>query len=169
MNRFSLVTNAPPKYVNMSSFTDETLSHICCSETTVMIKNEWRAELCFVWISAPSSSTVIFVLRSLPFILLLLIFCCFRKWTTSQRHRCTTTRLNPTLLHFMCFVLLVVCWCLLGHRFGPDWRTNDGILYSCSSEDNPSLRLRLRLLLLKTTDYVPMRSSETFLHREMFD
>ncbi|XP_035770003.1 transmembrane and immunoglobulin domain-containing protein 2-like [Neolamprologus brichardi] len=37
--------------------------------------------------STPSSSTVIFVLRSLPFILLLLIFCCFRKWTTSQRHR----------------------------------------------------------------------------------
>ncbi|XP_025762280.1 receptor-type tyrosine-protein phosphatase-like [Oreochromis niloticus] len=37
--------------------------------------------------STPSSSTVIFILRSLPFILLVLIFCCFRnKWTTSQRH-----------------------------------------------------------------------------------
>ncbi|XP_039467253.1 receptor-type tyrosine-protein phosphatase-like [Oreochromis aureus] len=37
--------------------------------------------------STPSSSTVIFILRSLPFILLVLIFCCFRnKWTTSQHH-----------------------------------------------------------------------------------
>ncbi|XP_063326997.1 transmembrane and immunoglobulin domain-containing protein 2-like [Pelmatolapia mariae] len=37
--------------------------------------------------STPSSSTVIFILRSLPFILLVLIFCCFRNnWTTSQRH-----------------------------------------------------------------------------------
>ncbi|KAL3986501.1 ras-responsive element-binding protein 1 [Sarotherodon galilaeus] len=35
--------------------------------------------------STPSSSTVIFILRSLPFILLVLIFCCFRNnWTTSQ-------------------------------------------------------------------------------------
>ncbi|XP_039887728.1 transmembrane and immunoglobulin domain-containing protein 2-like [Simochromis diagramma] len=39
--------------------------------------------------STPSSSPVIFILRSLPFILLVLIFCCFRnKWTTSQRHSC---------------------------------------------------------------------------------
>ncbi|CAI5678024.1 unnamed protein product [Oreochromis niloticus] len=37
--------------------------------------------------STPTSSTVIFILRRLPFIFLVLIFCCFKnKWTTSQRH-----------------------------------------------------------------------------------